>query len=183
MIGFVSPVVAGFGASVAGARVSRSPVRVASRVSMKISPSMPFMEQPTVLDDESIAGNVGFDPLNLGTVFNFNSDFAAAAVNALPFARCALRFHERRRPRLSTAEVRRTPRAWVYAPETRVVLPRAAMEANRRTCVAKWAVAMLGTLGWVFPDIFRLPFPYFKALDPVAAHDYFVSTGGMSQIL
>lgn len=42
---------------------------------------------------------------------------------------------------------------------------------------------MLGVLGWVFPDIFRLPFPYFKALDPVAAHDYFVSTGGMSQIL
>lgn len=44
-------------------------------------------------------------------------------------------------------------------------------------------VAMLGVVGWVVPEVFRLPAPYFKALDPVAAHDYFVSTGGMSQIL
>lgn len=42
---------------------------------------------------------------------------------------------------------------------------------------------MLGVLGWVFPELWRFPFPYFKALNPVEAHDYFVKTGGMSQIL
>ena len=42
---------------------------------------------------------------------------------------------------------------------------------------------MLGVVGWIVPEFFRWPFPYFKALDPVQAHDYFVKTGGMSQIL
>ncbi len=42
---------------------------------------------------------------------------------------------------------------------------------------------MLGCLGWIMPEIFRWPFPYFKDLDPVQAHNYMVSTGGMSQIL
>lgn len=71
MFGFVSPVVTGFGGAVAGARVSTRNVSTTARVSMKVSPSMPFMEQPAVLDDTSIVGNVGFDPLNLGTIFNF----------------------------------------------------------------------------------------------------------------
>lgn len=93
MIGFVSPVVAGFGASVAGARVSRSPVRVASRVSMKLSPSMPFMEQPAVLDDETIAGNVGFDPLNLGTVFNFKFMQVRFSIRNSSNATLRLRMH------------------------------------------------------------------------------------------
>lgn len=44
-------------------------------------------------------------------------------------------------------------------------------------------LCMLAVLGWVVPDVFRLPAPYFKALNPVEAHDYFVKTGGMSQIL
>lgn len=70
MFGFVSTPVFGFGKGVAGASVSTRQSSCA-RVSMKTSPSMPFMEQPTVLDDETIPGNAGFDPLNLGTVFNF----------------------------------------------------------------------------------------------------------------
>lgn len=59
MFGFISPVVTSFGQSVAGAAVSRSHVRV-SGVTMKVSPAMPFMEQPKVLDDASIIGNAGF---------------------------------------------------------------------------------------------------------------------------
>ena len=70
MLGFLSPAVTGFGKSVARGRLS--PCRVRQNVvSMKISPAMPFMEQPSVLDDSDIPGNAGFDPLNLGTLFNF----------------------------------------------------------------------------------------------------------------
>lgn len=42
---------------------------------------------------------------------------------------------------------------------------------------------MLGVVGWLVPEIFTWPSAYFKPQDPAAAHDYFVSTGGMSQIL
>lgn len=44
-------------------------------------------------------------------------------------------------------------------------------------------VAMLGVTGWLVPELFTWPSAYFKPLDPVAAHDYMVSTGGMGQIL
>lgn len=70
MFGFVSTPVFGFCKGVAGTSVSTRHASTA-RVSMKVSPSMPFMEQSAVLDDDTIPGNVGFDPLNLGTVFNF----------------------------------------------------------------------------------------------------------------
>lgn len=42
---------------------------------------------------------------------------------------------------------------------------------------------MLGVVGWLVQELVNFPFPYFKHLNPVEAHDYFVSTGGMSQIL
>lgn len=75
---FVAPVVTGFAASISGASVCRS--RAVSRptthnkhavVTMKTSPCMPFMEVPLPLEDESIPGNVGFDPFSLSTVFDF----------------------------------------------------------------------------------------------------------------
>lgn len=40
---------------------------------------------------------------------------------------------------------------------------------------------MLGVLGVVIPEIIR--FPGVKAMTPTEAHDFFVKTGGMSQIL
>lgn len=42
---------------------------------------------------------------------------------------------------------------------------------------------MLGVVGWLVPELYTWPAAYFKAQDPVAAHDYMVSTGGMGQIL
>lgn len=86
---------------------------------------MPFMEQPSVLDDDSIIGNVGFDPFNLSTVFNF-------------------KFMQ---------------------------------EAEIKHC----RVAMLGVLGLIVPEFWR--FPWVPPMGPQQAHDFFVKTGGMSQIL
>lgn len=71
MFAFVAPAVTGFSSTLSGTRVCRAPTVSRHAVSMKISPAMPFMEQPSVLDDESIPGNAGFDPLNLSTAFNF----------------------------------------------------------------------------------------------------------------
>ena len=42
---------------------------------------------------------------------------------------------------------------------------------------------MLAILGMVVAELSTLPFPYFKPQLAVDAHDYFVKTGGMSQIL
>lgn len=69
MFAFVSPFVSGFGKAFAGTAVTHRNV-VPARVCMKTSPSMPFMEQPATLDDETIPGNVGFDPLGLSTIFD-----------------------------------------------------------------------------------------------------------------
>ena len=86
---------------------------------------MPFMEAPAALDDDTIIGNVGFDPLNLSSIFNID------------FMR----------------------------------------EAEIKHC----RVAMLGVLGMIVPEIYR--FPQIPAMSATEAHDYFVKTGGMSQIL
>lgn len=71
---FVAPVVSGFAISISGASVCRSRSVSRSRsnvVTMKVSQAMPFMEVPPALEDDSIPGNAGFDPLNLSSVFNF----------------------------------------------------------------------------------------------------------------
>ncbi|PXF49735.1 Chlorophyll a-b binding protein 6, chloroplastic [Gracilariopsis chorda] len=125
MFAFVAPAVTGFSASLRGKAVCNAPRVSRSAVSMKVSPSMPFMEQPATLDDGSIVGNVGFDPLNLSQVFD-------------------LKFMQ---------------------------------EAEIKHC----RVAMLAVLGYVVPEFFL--FPWGKTLNPIEAHDFFVKTGGMSQIL
>lgn len=71
MIGFVSTPVTGFSSALSKNAVCTTRSTGSARFSMKISPAMPFMEQPAVLDDDTIPGNAGFDPLNLGTTFNF----------------------------------------------------------------------------------------------------------------
>lgn len=70
MTAFVAPVVTGFSSSLSGTRVCRAATVSRHAVSMKISPAMPFMEQPASLDDPSIPGNAGFDPFNLSGAFN-----------------------------------------------------------------------------------------------------------------
>lgn len=67
---FIAPVVTGFSAALSGAKVCRSVARPRSTVTMKASPAMPFMEMPASLEDESIVGNAGFDPLNFSGVFD-----------------------------------------------------------------------------------------------------------------
>lgn len=71
MFAFVAPAVTSFSSALTGTRVCRAPAVSRHAVSMKISQAMPFMEQPAVLDDDSIIGNAGFDPFNLSTAFNF----------------------------------------------------------------------------------------------------------------
>mmetsp|Transcript_1660 Transcript_1660/g.4413 ORF Transcript_1660/g.4413 Transcript_1660/m.4413 type:complete len:209 (-) Transcript_1660:312-938(-) len=44
-------------------------------------------------------------------------------------------------------------------------------------------ICMLAALGFLIQEIFTLPGSYFKPQLAVNAHDYFVRTGGMSQIL
>lgn len=71
---FVAPVVTGFSSALTGASVCKTRAvarRSSNVVSMKVSQSMPFMEVPAPLEDESIPGNVGFDPLSLSTTFDF----------------------------------------------------------------------------------------------------------------
>lgn len=71
---FVAPIVSGFASSISGASICRSRSVSHSRsnvVTMKVSQAMPFMEVPPALEDDNIPGNVGFDPLNLSSVFNF----------------------------------------------------------------------------------------------------------------
>ncbi|CAN8066044.1 unnamed protein product [Agarophyton chilense] len=125
MTAFIAPIVTGFSGAIRGQDVCRAPRVSRSALTMKMSPAMPFMEQPSSLDDDSIVGNVGFDPLNLSTVFN-------------------IKFMQ---------------------------------EAEIKHC----RIAMLGVLGYIVPEIFQ--FPWGKPLNPIEAHDFFVKTGGMSQIL
>lgn len=73
---FVAPIVTGFSAAVSGSPVCRAPKTPtfsprAATVTMKVSPSMPFMELPAPLEDDTIPGNVGFDPLYLSTSIDF----------------------------------------------------------------------------------------------------------------
>lgn len=70
MSAFVAPAVTSFNTAIAGARVCRTAVARPARFSMKTSTAMPFMEVPAPLEDDSIVGNVGFDPFNLSSVFN-----------------------------------------------------------------------------------------------------------------
>lgn len=68
---FVAPIVTGFSSALSGAAVCRArTVRPRSSLTMKASPAMPFLECPATLEDESIPGNVGFDPFNLSSTFN-----------------------------------------------------------------------------------------------------------------
>eukprot|EP00177_Eucheuma_denticulatum_P005126 GFKZ01009337.1.p1 GENE.GFKZ01009337.1~~GFKZ01009337.1.p1 ORF type:complete len:215 (+),score=38.27 GFKZ01009337.1:284-928(+) len=125
MSAFIAPAITSFSATISGARVCTDSAVTPARFTMKKSAAMPFMNQPAVLDDDSIAGNAGFDPFNLSTTFNF-------------------KFMQ---------------------------------EAEIKHC----RVAMLGALGMIFPEIWR--FPGVNAMSPQEAHDFFVKTGGMSQIL
>lgn len=70
MFAFVTPAVTGFSTSLRGKALCNATRVSRSAVSMKVSPAMPFMEQPATLDDETIAGNVGFDPLYLSEIFD-----------------------------------------------------------------------------------------------------------------
>lgn len=125
MFAFVAPVVTPFSSALSGTALCRAPATRPATVSMKMSPAMPFMEQPAVLDDESIPGNAGFDPFNLSTAFN-------------------LKF-------MQEAEIKHG------------------------------RVAMLGVLGVLVQELVR--FPGVQAMNPADAHNFFVKTGGMSQIL
>lgn len=44
-------------------------------------------------------------------------------------------------------------------------------------------VCMLAALGMIVQELWTFPHPYFPHILPVEAHDYFIKTGGMSQIL
>jgi len=44
-------------------------------------------------------------------------------------------------------------------------------------------IAMLACVGFLVQEAFTLPAPYFPSMLAVDAHDYFVKTGGMSQLL
>lgn len=70
---FIAPVVTGFSGAISGASVSRSSSVArprSSNITMKVSPAMPFMEMPAALEDDTIIGNVGFDPLNFSETFD-----------------------------------------------------------------------------------------------------------------
>lgn len=70
MFAFVAPAVTGFGQAVSGTALCRAPVVARSAVSMKLSPAMPFMNQPAALDDATIPGNSGFDPFSFSETFD-----------------------------------------------------------------------------------------------------------------
>ena len=44
-------------------------------------------------------------------------------------------------------------------------------------------ICMLAALGMIVQEQFTFPHPYFPKMLPVEAHDYFIGTGGMAQIL
>lgn len=44
-------------------------------------------------------------------------------------------------------------------------------------------ICMLASVGLVVPEIFTFPNPYFQKMLPIDAHEYFIQTGGMAQIL
>eukprot|EP00871_Galdieria_phlegrea_P000742 jgi/Galph1/1669/GphlegSOOS_G356.1 len=52
-------------------------------------------------------------------------------------------------------------------------------EAELKHC----RIAMLAALGFIVQELWTFPYPYFSKVPPVEAHDVFVKTGGMSQIL
>ncbi|GAB0490155.1 hypothetical protein MMPV_001387 [Pyropia vietnamensis] len=135
MMGFVSSFAGGATLAVrarsalAGRAVAVSPsasARVA-RWTMVKSKAMPFMEAPPALDG-TMAGDVGFDPLNFTSVFDIK---------------------------------------WMR-------------EAELKHC----RITMLACLGFLVQEAFTLPASYFpNGTIAVDAHDYFVKTGGMQQLL
>ncbi|EME28871.1 light-harvesting complex protein [Galdieria sulphuraria] len=52
-------------------------------------------------------------------------------------------------------------------------------EAELKHC----RIAMLAALGFIVQELWTFPYPYFSKVPPVLAHDVYVKTGGMSQIL
>ncbi|GJQ13477.1 hypothetical protein GpartN1_g5268.t1 [Galdieria partita] len=52
-------------------------------------------------------------------------------------------------------------------------------EAELKHC----RIAMLAALGFIVQELWTFPHPYFSKVPPVLAHDVYVKTGGMSQIL
>ena len=42
---------------------------------------------------------------------------------------------------------------------------------------------MLAIVGLIVQELYTFPFPYFPHMLPVDAHNYFIKTGGMSQIM
>ncbi|KAK4523174.1 hypothetical protein GAYE_PCTG44G1066 [Galdieria yellowstonensis] len=52
-------------------------------------------------------------------------------------------------------------------------------EAELKHC----RIAMLAALGFMVQELWTFPHPYFSKVPPVLAHDVYVKTGGMSQIL
>ncbi|KAI0556940.1 Chlorophyll A-B binding protein [Gracilaria domingensis] len=156
MVAFITPVVTGFSSALRGQAVCHAPAVSRSAVSMKISPAMPFMEQPPTLDDDTIIGNVGFDPLNLSKVFN-------------------LKF-------MQEAEIKHCTSMHHILHHICLTVRRANFSCSLVSYfVAVGRVAMLGVLGYIIPEVFQ--FPWGKPLNPVEAHEFFVKTGGMSQLL